>query len=38
MPLKEKIKHADFVIDNNKDLKHLEKQAIKIIKKIENKN
>lgn len=38
MPLEEKLKHADFAIDNNRDLKHLEKQIIKIIKRIENKN
>lgn len=34
MPLGEKIKHADFVIDNNKDLKHLERQVARIIKKL----
>ena len=34
MPLKEKLKHADFTIDNNKDLKHLEKQVMGIIKKL----
>ena len=38
MPLEEKIKHADFVIDNNKGMEHLEKQVIKIIKRVENKN
>ena len=37
MPLKEKIKHADFVIGNNKGMGHLEKQVIKIIERIENK-
>ena len=35
MPIGEKLKYADFVIDNNKDLKHLEKQILKIIKNIE---
>jgi len=35
MPLDEKIKHADFVVDNNKNLKHLEKQVNNIIKIIE---
>lgn len=34
MPLKEKLKHADFIIDNNKDLKNLEKQVKIIIKKL----
>ena len=34
MPLNEKLKHADFVIDNNKDLKHLEKQVENIIKQL----
>ena len=38
MPLGEKLAHADFVIDNNRDIKHLENQVIKIIKRIENKN
>ena len=37
MPLDEKIKRTDFVIDNSKDLKHLEKQVKKVIKMIENK-
>ena len=37
MPLNEKLKHADFVIDNSKDLNHLENQVIGIIKIIENK-
>lgn len=32
MPISEKLKHADFVIDNNKDLKHLEEQVKNIIK------
>lgn len=31
MPLKDKLEYADFVIDNNKDLKHLERQVVKII-------
>ena len=35
MPLDEKLRHADFVIDNNKDLKHLEKQVKNTIKNIE---
>ena len=34
MPLNEKLKYAYFVIDNNKDLKQLEKQIKKIIKKL----
>lgn len=34
MPLEEKLKYADFVIDNNKDLRHLEKQVKNIIKKL----
>ena len=38
MPLGEKLKRADFVIDNNRGIKHLENHVIKIIKKIENKN
>ncbi|MBI3035588.1 dephospho-CoA kinase [Candidatus Woesearchaeota archaeon] len=37
MPLNEKIRHSDFVIDNNKDLAHLEKQAEKIIEKLNQK-
>jgi len=37
MPLGEKLKHADFVIDNNGDLEHLEKQVMNIIKKVEDK-
>jgi len=32
MPLKEKLKHADFVVDNNKDVKYLERQIKKIVK------
>ena len=34
MPLKEKLKHADFVIENDGDLKNLEKQIKKIINKL----
>lgn len=34
MPLNEKLKHADFVIENNKDLEHLEKQVKDIVEKI----
>lgn len=34
MPLQEKLKYADFVIDNNKNIKHLENQVGKIIKKL----
>ena len=37
MPLDEKLKRADFVIDNNKDLRHLEEQVKDIIKKFKNK-
>ena len=36
MPMYEKIKYADFVVDNNGDLKHLEKQINEIITKIVN--
>ena len=36
MPLDEKLKYADFVVDNNSDLRNLEKQVGNIIKKIEN--
>ena len=35
MPLDEKIKRADFVIDNNKDLGHLEKQVKDVIEKLD---
>lgn len=35
MPLDEKLEYADFVVDNNKDLKHLEEQIKKIIQKLE---
>lgn len=31
MPIKEKLKYADFVIDNSKDLRHLEMQVKKIV-------
>ncbi len=34
MPLDKKLKYADFTVDNNKDLKHLEKQVKKIIEKL----
>lgn len=34
MSFKEKLKYADFVIDNNKDLKYLEKQVKGIIRKL----
>ena len=33
-PLDEKLKYADFVVDNNKDSKHLKKQVKNIIKKL----
>ena len=33
MPLKEKVKYADFVIDNNGDFKDLEEQVEKILEK-----
>ena len=33
-PLDEKLKYADFVVDNDKDLKHLKKQVKNIIKKL----
>ena len=35
MPLNEKVKHADFVIDNNSDFKHLETKVKNLIKTIE---
>ncbi len=35
MPLNEKLKYADFLINNNKDLNHLKNQVERIIKKIE---
>ena len=31
MPLQEKLKYADFVVDNNKDIKNLDKQIKKIV-------
>lgn len=34
MILKEKLRYADFVMDNNMDLKHLEMQVKKVIKKL----
>jgi len=34
MPLNEKLKYADFVIDNSKDLNHLKKQVEKIIEEL----
>jgi dephospho-CoA kinase len=37
MPLDKKLEYADFVVDNDKDLRHLEKQVDYIIKKLENK-
>lgn len=36
MPLNKKLEYADFVIDNNKSLRHLEMQVRDIIRKIEN--
>lgn len=35
MPLSEKIKHADFVIDNNKGIAYLKKQVTEIVGKIQ---
>ena len=37
MPLEDKIKRADFVIENNDDLKDVEKQVIGVIKKLNQK-
>ena len=37
MPLEEKLKYVDFIIDNNKDFKNLEEQVMKIISLLENK-
>ena len=34
MPLSQKLEYADFVIDNNGDLRHLEEQVKKIIEKL----
>jgi len=36
MPVKEKLKFADFVIDNSRDLKNLKNQLGKIISKLKN--
>lgn len=38
MPLDEKLKQADFVIDNNKNLKYSEKQVRNIMDKLKQKN
>ena len=35
MPLNDKLKYADFVVDNNKDLRHLEEQVKEIIGQLE---
>lgn len=35
MPPEEKLKYADFIVDNNQDLKHLENQVKEVIKKLE---
>lgn len=35
MPLEEKLKYADFAIDNNKGMRHLEKQVIEVIGALE---
>lgn len=37
IPLKERLRYADFTVDNNKDLKNLEKQIKNIIKKLNQK-
>jgi len=37
MPLNEKIKHADFVVDNSRNIKHLENQVKKIIEELNQK-
>ena len=34
MPLEEKLKHADFVVDNSADIKNLERQIKNIIEKL----
>ena len=34
MPIEEKLRHADFVVDNNRDLIHLKKQVTKIVNEI----
>ncbi|MBI2655076.1 dephospho-CoA kinase [Candidatus Woesearchaeota archaeon] len=36
MPLEEKLKYADFVVENNRDLKNLEKQVKEIINYLKN--
>lgn len=36
MPIGEKLKHADFVIDNNKDLGHLKKEVTDIFEELKN--
>lgn len=38
LPIKEKLRHADFVVDNNKDLKSTKKQVENISKIIISKN
>ena len=35
MPLEEKMKHADFMIDNDKNFSNTEKQITDIIKSLE---
>ena len=37
MPLEEKMKYADFMIENDRNFKHMEKQVIEIIKNLEQK-
>ena len=37
MPLNEKLKYADFVIDNNKGLKHMKKQVENAVNQLNNK-
>ena len=36
LPIEQKLKHADFIIENNKDLSNLENQVKIIIKKLNN--
>lgn len=36
MPIGEKLKHADFVVDNNRDLGHLKKEVTDIFEKLKN--
>ena len=38
MPLEDKIKRADFVIENNRNFSHIEKKVMEITKKLENEN